>query len=418
MKILWISNTIFPAPSKELGIPAPVVGGWMYGMAMEIASIKGNTLAIATIYCGKKLKIFKINDVIYYLLPSKPTMHYQKKLENLWVKVCKEFNPNIIHIHGTEYSYGLACIRALPSMEYVVSIQGIIGIISNYYYSGISTYEILKNITFRDIVRFDTIFHAKRNFKLRGKFEEEYFHKICHVIGRTSWDFAHVKKINSHINYHFCNESLRDLFYSSKKWDINTKSKNTIFLSQADYPIKGLHQLLKAVNLLIGDFPNIGIRIAGSNITKTDNIFEKIKLSGYGSYIKSLLKKFDLEKKVSFIGTLSEYQMVNEYQNAHVFVCPSSIENSPNSLGEAQLIGTPVIASYVGGIPDMITHGETGLLYRFEEVEMLAENIRQVFLNDSLAIKISENEIIVAQKRHNREENLKEALAVYQEIIT
>ena len=56
-------------------------------------------------------------------------------------------------------------------------------------------------------------------------------------------------------------------------------------------------------------------------------------------------------------------------------------------MGEAQLLGVPVIASYVGGVPDMVTHGETGLLYRFEEVEMLAEGIRNLFMNMALALR-------------------------------
>ena len=90
---------------------------------------------------------------------------------------------------------------------------------------------------------------------------------------------------------------------------------------------------------------------------------------------------------MQFTGSLREDQMIAEYLNAHLFICPSSIENSPNSLGEAQLLGVPVIASYVGGVPDMVTHGETGLLYRFEEVEMLAEGIRNLFMNMALALR-------------------------------
>ena len=146
-------------------------------------------------------------------------------------------------------------------------------------------------------------------------------------------------------------------------------------------------------------------------------MLDKIKLSGYGSYIRNLIKKLNLIEHVDFIGTLTEEQMVEEYKNAHLFICPSSIENSPNSLGEAQLLGVPVIASYVGGIPDMVTHGETGLLYRFEEVEMLAEHIRSIFSNDNLAQKLSLNGFRVAEERHNRAINLSKTLKIYQEII-
>ena len=100
-----------------------------------------------------------------------------------------------------------------------------------------------------------------------------------------------------------------------------------------------------------------------------------------------------------------------------MFICPSSIENSPNSLGEAQLLGVPTIASYVGGVPDMINHGKTGLLYRFEEIEMLAECIRRIFTDTTLAMNLSENGIKAAKKRHHQKENLNRMIEIYQLII-
>ena len=109
--------------------------------------------------------------------------------------------------------------------------------------------------------------------------------------------------------------------------------------------------------------------------------------------------------------------MIKEYLNAHVFVCPSSIENSPNSVGEVQLLGVPVIASYAGGMPNMVVYGETGMLYRFEEVEMLAEHIRRVFTDHTLARHLSENGIKAAEKRHHQRENLNQMLKIYRLIV-
>jgi glycosyltransferase involved in cell wall biosynthesis len=215
------------------------------------------------------------------------------------------------------------------------------------------------------------------------------------------------------VNYHFCNRTLRGSFYVSDKWDINRKTNYAIFLSQAYYPIKGAHQALKAAALLKKDFPDIQIRIAGHSIVNNATLSEKLRLSGYGNYLRSLIKKADLHRNVRFLGTLSEQQMIDEYRNAHLFICPSSIENSPNSLGEAQLLGVPAVAAYVGGIPDMVIHGETGLLYRFEEVEMLAENIRKVFTDDILAKHLSSNGISAAEQRHNRRTNLTQILNIY-----
>ena len=67
----------------------------------------------------------------------------------------------------------------------------------------------------------------------------------------------------------------------------------------------------------------------------------------------NLIKSTGLERKVTFLGRISASQMREEYLKCGMFVCPSSIENSPNSLVEAALMGAPVIASRVGGIPDV-----------------------------------------------------------------
>lgn len=109
-------------------------------------------------------------------------------------------------------------------------------------------------------------------------------------------------------------------------------------------------------------------------------------------------------------------RMVEQYRLANVFVCPSSIENSPNSLGEAQLIGCPVVASYVGGVPDMVENGRTGLLYRFEETEMLAAAICRIFGNDDLAKSLSKNGIDVAKERYDGIKNATRMMEIYNSI--
>lgn len=417
MRTLWITNTIFSAPSKALGIPASVVGGWMYSLANQIASMEGIRLAVATTYRGKDLKTLDIDGVLYYLLPQHATSGYPKGLEPFWREVCADFQPDVIHIHGTEYTHGLACMRACSSLNYVVSIQGLVSVHARYYYAGIKKSDIFKNITFRDIIRRDTIFEGKRNFVKRGVFEREYIQRTKHVIGRTGWDYAHTKALNPSVSYHFCNETLRDSFYTSPKWNSTCKTCYTIFLSQANYPLKGLHQALKAIALLKQDFPHIKVRVAGHSIINTATLIDKIKLSGYGAYIRKLIKQLNLHDQVQFTGLLAEDKMIAEYLNAHLFICPSSIENSPNSLGEAQLLGVPTIASYVGGVPDMIDHGKTGLLYRFEEVEMLAEHIRSIFTDATLAMNLSENGIKAAKKRHHQKENLNRMIKIYQLVV-
>ena len=154
--------------------------------------------------------------------------------------------------------------------------------------------------------------------------------------------------------------------------------------------------------------------IAGPNILEVNSLIKKIRLSSYGKYLRHLIKKNNLFDYIFFTGALSEEQMCNQYLQSNVFVCPSSIENSPNSLGEAQLLGMPCIAAYVGGVPDMMDASEEWM-YRFEEIEMLAEKICLAFkyVDESSLHNQRERALI----RHNKQQNSQALLNIYQDIL-
>lgn len=415
MNILWITNIALPDACKKLDLPTPVYGGWMHNLSKDLAASGQIHLAIATVYNCEKLIKVEHGNISHYLIPSKskPSDYKQE-----WQEIIDELQPQLVHIHGTEYSYGMSLMNSFPNLKYFVSIQGMPSAIYRYFFSSINYKDILFNITFRDLIRHNTLLQWQSDFFKQGLIEREYIRKVSGVIGRTDWDYAHVKAIAPQTQYYFCNESLRDEFYdSSTKWSLANCRRHSIFLSQAAYPIKGLHQVIKAIALLKKIYPNLLVQIAGHNITNTTTWKDRLKLTGYGKYIKKIIKQYQLENNIVFLGALSAAEMKKYYLSSHIFICPSSIENSPNSLGEAQILGTPCIASYVGGIPNMVTHNHDGLLYRFEEVEMLAQLIQQIFENDTLADTLSKKGIDTASVRHDRLKNLKALLDIYTTVI-
>lgn len=418
MKVLWITNIMLPPLCERLNLPIPVIGGWMYSLAKSLILVPDNKikLAIATIYQGNVLQRYEIDNVVYYLLPlrGKSISQYNKHFEPLWKNIEKEFSPDIVHLHGTEFAHGLPFLRACPQVKSVVSIQGLVSVIGRYYLEGLSFRDILGNITFRDVIRWNNLWQQKKDFVDRGGIEKEIIQLCSHVIGRTSWDKAHVKAIHPDICYHFCNETLRDEFYKYK-WEYSSCEKHSIFLSQAGYPIKGLHQVLKALPFVIKKYPDVKVYIAGVDVRRVNTLKERITRSGYGQYLLNLIKSLNLEKYVEFTGPLNEQEICKKMLRSNIFLCPSSIENSPNSLGEAQLLGLPCIASYVGGIPDMIPNNLCGRMYRYEEVEMLAELILEVF-EESMSFDNTEMRKIALQ-RHSSSMNQQCLLEIYNEIV-
>jgi glycosyltransferase involved in cell wall biosynthesis len=173
--------------------------------------------------------------------------------------------------------------------------------------------------------------------------------------------------------------------------------------------------MLNAMPLVLRHYPDATIRVAGPDIARNNGSWkELIKLSDYGYIIRKLIRKLNLQNHIVFTGSLDGSEMRQEYLHCNVFVCPSSIENSPNSLGEAQLLGVPVVASYVGGISDMM-RGDEEHLYRFEEIEMLAEKVCNIFSRGEIQPQV-ETMRQEALRRHNPEKNTQELLDIYREV--
>lgn len=417
MKILWITNFLFPAVCEALGLKSTFASGWTYSAAALISKYKDVDLAVASLGPVSKVEKFRIDNITYYVIPQikENDRKYFAKLEKLWNLVYNDLEPNVVHIYGTEHPHSLAYIRSCKNSNIVISIQALIGPYSKYYNLGMSNGDILKNITCRDIVR-GTLYSQKRNYEKRGKWEKECIQKVNYIEGRTNWDRAITWAFNSNVIYFQCFRILREPFYRNQVWSYSECEKHSIFLSQGHYPIKGIHQVFKALPIVLRKFPNAKIYVAGLNISTCKSVSEWLVYGGYGRYIHNLIKQNRLQERIEFLGPLNSEDIYRQYLSANVFICSSAIENAPNSIGEAQILGTPVIASYVGGNSDMVEHGKTGFLYRFEEVEMLADLICRVFeMQDCL--EMSRNEIEDATKRHDRESNINQMLSMYQCII-
>ena len=414
MRILWIVNIVFPE-AQELLTGKGVLsssGGWLLGAAKALTNQPNIELMVASPSPAvDNLKILQGEKIRYYLFPlGKGNQKRNSEYRQYWRNIHDQAQPDVIHIYGTEFSHGLAYVDECGAKNVVVSIQGLTSEIAKYYSLGLSKLQIIRHLSFGDLFR-GSILREVRKFKERGKVEEELLNKVEHVIGRTKFDQSHVWAINPIINYHFCNEILRDEFYTGR-WEYSACNPQTIFFSQGNYPVKGLHFMIEALGIVKMHYPSVKMYVAGNDITTCRNTLRGVySYSGYGNYIKHLIRKHGLQNNVVFTGPYTASQMKSALLRSNLFVCSSTIENSPNSLGEAQILGVPCIASFVGGIPDMITNEQCGSLYRCEDVIALAYKICDVLETS----KDFDNTHMVdtARKRHDPTINTEGLINIY-----
>ncbi len=379
MKVLWLCNLILPQAGEALGITGIPKEGWVEGLMSAMESLSPDIeLAVAfpvsEEYDGKRgtFKVSESSDfTVSYFAFYEDTVHldvFESALVGRMNRILDEFRPDIIHIFGTESPHALAMSKAATEDDFhyhpgkerlLITFQGICAAVAADYLACLPD-DIVSASTFRDTVKRDNIRQQQEKFRSRAVNELEAVKRAGHVGGRTGFDKKWATRLGPDAVYHYAGEVMRPVFYEPLPADIE-RDKNTIFISGADYPLKGFHILLKALDGI--NWPELRIRVAGQNIVSCDTLKQKVRISEYGKYLGELIESCNLQGRVTFLGRIPAEEMRKEYLKCGMYICPSTIENSPNSIVEAALCEAPIIASRVGGIPDIIDDGNQALLY-------------------------------------------------------
>lgn len=412
MKLLWLCNTAPGVVRSHLSGKETGAVNWVDHVLSDLRD-RGFTVRILCPGDGREGVLDEKTS--YGTFRVGLPYEYRETVEDGFCRELETFQPDVIHGWGTEYAHTLAMVNAAEEKgmldRLVISIQGLCSTYTCHYAEGVPP-KIWRQSTFRDLVRRDNILQQQKKFFLRGENEVAALKKIRHVIGRTDWDFACTGQINPGRIYHFCNETLREPFYEGQ-WRYDFCQKHRIFASSCVYPIKGFHYLLEAFAEVLKVYPDARLAVTGESFLEKS----PLRLSSYDKYMIKLVKKHRLEDKIEFLGNLSAEGMKQAFLDANVFALPSTIENSPNSLGEAMLLGTPCVAAHVGGVANLMTHPNEGFVYQSTAPYMLAHYILQVFAMEEKAEEMGAKAHDHAAKTHDPETNLDTLIGIYESII-
>ncbi len=133
-------------------------------------------------------------------------------------------------------------------------------------------------------------------------------------------------------------------------------------------PRKGVHVLLDA-------FAKIETRIPQTHLW----LIGKAANADYAAELRAQVERLGLHERVTFIDPLPQAEVARYMVRGRVFVLPTFSEGLPKVIIEAMLCGTPVVASAVDGIPEIVQDGVQGYLVPPGDVDALAEKLLYVF---------------------------------------
>jgi glycosyltransferase involved in cell wall biosynthesis len=413
IKILWFTNTVSGA-ADYLGLES-IIGGWIESLEKSIKKVDSINLAVA-FYWGNANKIKKIDGdrAVYFVIPdnrSKLKKKIDKYTHNIntpneienYLEIINEFKPDIINIFGTENGFGI--VSKFINIPVVIHLQGILTVYFHKWFpAGLGQLKIFRLSSFKKLLKGSSLFHDYYYFKHSAIREEKIFKSNKYFIGRTSWDKRIVNVLSSNGSYYHIDETLRDEFYKSK-WVPNKDKTYKLFTTIQGNIYKGLETILETAFLLSQNNRFIW------NIAGMDGTEEIVRV-----FEINYRKKFK-DFNVNFLGKLNADKLIEEMLISDIFIHPSHIDNSPNSVCEAMLLGMPVISTNVGGISSLLTNGQEGTLIQDGDPYSLAGAILEVQKTPESFIRMGENARSRALARHDRQKIVNGLVSVYNQVL-
>jgi len=412
MKILWICSGVLSDFSEEFNVKKRYVGSWQTGLLTQLKnktnlefglcfpiidkSRRRDGTAHSHRYYSFNCNLFNIENIDEI-----------GEMTDRFREIISDFLPDVIHIWGSELPHSYAAAQACEELgiinKVIVDIQGLYSTLGTHFYADIpSQYRV------------GALKQAKDLIDAYGIYEQRLLKKKCSVFGRTDWDKACVAMINDTLAYFHADRVLRHGFYENAgNWNIDRCEPYSIFISQGYDPFKGLHYLLQAMPTILKSLPSAHIYVAGHDHVFTEVSDDNRATHSYGRYIKDLCEELHLKDNITFLGSLSEKEMVAQYLKTHVVVSASSCENSSNSVSEAMLLGVPVVSSMAGGITSLMVNKRDGYIYQHNAPYMLAYYILQIFGDRKIAKEFSESASQSMSKIVNITKNTSRIAEVY-----
>ncbi len=414
MRILWFTGVQLPAVTGQDLSRA----GWQEGLRRALEMFQpGVDLRIASFGDKPYAPLHQGNATYYHISRNPPPetrfgqvlanwqnrLYYPSELDSCR-QIVDQVSPDLIYIFGTENPFGLLIEEW--SIPVIISIQAVLNGLIEHIFDGLSPGERLRFLFSKDTLLGGGVYHKYLRLRRSRRMEKKIYRSCSFFEGRTDWDLDWVKRLSPDAAYFHIDRVVGEAFYQAE-WEEPQNPAPILYTTSSNAPFKGGLTLARAfLELHRRGHHHLRLHMAGIH-----------PQSLVGRSIQRLLKGGQVDTHLTLLGRVHRQEIVREMGNAAMFILPSHMDNSPNSLAEAMLMGMPCVASSAGGIPSMITDRRTGLIYPHQDVEALADCIETLLENPALAKDLGRAARAAAFSRHDPRKIANQTVKMYQRVL-
>ncbi|QKZ11387.1 glycosyltransferase family 4 protein [Spirosoma sp. KUDC1026] len=381
MNVLWLAAA--PHPGKS-GHPTP----WMTSLANSLVETGNVSITVVSYNHALEKDEELTKDGVKYIYLSVPDDKWDlltgytrriRRVRDYVAQIADQYD--LMHIHGIEQQYHVMGLGT--KIPKVVSAQGFVTEYAKH---------LPKKIEYKHV-----------SWAVAGYYEKKYAKAVRHYICRTHWDKAVIRQLNPKAVIHHNWELIRPEFYNPINLPADTSNSAMLFVGGIN-TMKGIREALCALNELRNDLP---LRLIVTGYGTKEGLLELAGTLGLENIT---------DESVEHRGMLTAPQLWEAYHEAFCLLHPSYIDNSPNSVCEAQLAGLPVIATNVGGVASLVEDEETGLLTSLE-INDIVSAVQKLWGDMDLRRKLIGEARTVSLERFNARHIIEHTQEIYREVI-
>ncbi len=412
MKVHWLVNVTPRAVCNRYGLDQPIVGGWLDSLAQVLANYTDVDVTVSYLTANPYEDFFTADGIGYSPIlvkdivdrRSRRWLHgvYERRTVRAVEMAIRRVGAEIVHVHGTERPFGIAAVQS--GTRFVVSLQGVLSVYERMYWRGIAR-DPRSWFSVRAVLGHSDVLSDWRAMRRRARAERSVLASATAILGRTDFDRRFARIVAPGVPYFHVGEVLRPPFYG-ESWRGLSSANPTLYTTTGSAPYKGLETLVEAVGWLVRAGYDIRLKVGG-------------EVSGWPIWRRArrIALQMNVFDRVLLLGELDAEAVAHELRSCRVYVCASHIENSPNNIAEAQIVGAPVVAAAAGGIPSLVKDRTTGLLVQDGDPWSMAGAIAELLDDPHLCQRLSEEARREALTRHDPRRVAQQLIEAYEAVL-